>query len=169
MGRRGSVAVGAVVLGVALLFAEGAAGAVPRVGTAAALQADSAARTAEDVLVAQLAAFNAADVNALAANVAEDFAWIAVDSDGAAVQLVGREQFRRSMQEYFSSVPGPRAEITGMLVSGAFVSVIERAYWIGDDGSERSQDALAVYEVRQGLIYRVWYYPTPESAAAGGA
>lgn len=136
-------------------------------GATAALRQDAApapeTRSPEEVLSAQLVAFNAADVDGMVANVSEEFAWIAVDSDGAAVQLVGRAQFRRSMQAYFGTTPDPRAEIVGMVVSGDFVSAVERAFWT-ENGEQRSQDSLAVYEVRNGLIHRVWYFP---AASAG--
>ena len=62
------------------------------------------------------------------------------------------------MEDYFASVPEPRAEIDGMVVSGNFVSVREVAYWLTVEG-EVAQASLAIYEVRDGLIYRVWYYP----------
>ena len=36
--------------------------------------------------------------------------------------------------------------------------VREVAYWLTVDG-ELAQASLAIYEVRDGLIHRVWYYP----------
>lgn len=117
-----------------------------------------AVRSPSETIEAQLAAFNAGDIDALAANVAPDFAWIAVDSSGTTVELAGREQFRRSMEGYFAGVYEPRAEIDDMVVSGDFVAVREVAYWQDAEG-ELSAATLAVYEVRDGLIYRVWYYP----------
>lgn len=110
------------------------------------------------VIDAQLAAFNAHDVNAMVANLAEDFAWFAVDPDMTRVQLRGRDEFRRSMEPYFASVPGARAEIEERLSLGRFAAVRERAYWMRG-GVEVSQASLAVYEIRDGLIRRVWYYP----------
>jgi len=110
------------------------------------------------VIDVQLAAFNAHDVNAMVANLAEDFAWFAVDPDMTRAELRGREEFRRSMELYFTSVPGARAEIEERLGVGPFAAVRERAYWMRG-GVEFSQASLAVYELRDGLIRRVWYYP----------
>lgn len=115
-------------------------------------------RSAEDVILAQLLAFNAQDVEALVANVAPDFVYFDVDDSGAQPQLQGREAFRRSMQEYFASIPGPRSEVEEIFPVGDFVAVRERAYWV-QGGQEVSQAALAVYEIRDGLIRHVWYYP----------
>ncbi len=123
-------------------------------------EADPAAAPADAfaVIDAQLAAFNAHDVNAMVANLAEDFAWFAVDPDMTRVELRGREEFRRSMEPYFASVPGARAEIEERLNVGRFAAVRERAYWLRG-GEEVSQASLAVYEIRDGQIRRVWYYP----------
>ena len=43
--------------------------------------------------------------------------------------------------------------------NGAFISVVETARWKRDDGQDAEQSAIAVYEVRDNLIRRVWYYP----------
>ena len=44
-------------------------------------------------------------------------------------------------------------------VSGRYVTVRERASWTSKSGEKRSQASLAVYEIRDGLVARVWYYP----------
>ena len=49
-------------------------------------------------------------------------------------------------------------EIEKRLGVGRFAAVRERAYWMRG-GVEVSQASLAVYEIRDGLIRRVWYYP----------
>ena len=43
-------------------------------------------------------------------------------------------------------------------MSGSFVAIREHVRWQTETG-EKSQAALAVYEVRDGKIRRVWYYP----------
>ncbi len=53
---------------------------------------------------------------------------------------------------------GAGSEIEAALLSGSFVAVRERAFWQGKDG-EKSQFSLAVYEVRNEKIVRVWYFP----------
>lgn len=113
---------------------------------------------AEQVILAQLAAFNAGDVETMVANVAEDFVWFAVEANYTEPRLRGREAFRTSMLQYFAAVPSARAEVEAIFPVGGFVAVRERAYWA--EGSQQlSQASLAVYEVRDGLIRRVWYYP----------
>lgn len=121
----------------------------------------AAAEGPEAVIRAQLAAFNAHNVEAMVANLAGEFAWFAVGSDSMTVEMQGRDAFRSSMRQYFGQVAGARAEIEGLIVVGDFVTTRERAYWYAGD-QEVSQAALAVYEVRNNLIHRVWYYPAFE-------
>ncbi len=128
----------------------------PQEGEPAAAPADAFA-----VIEAQLQAFNAHDVDAMVANLAEDFAWFAVDPDMTRVELRGREEFRRSMVPYFATVPGARAEIEERVSVGRFAAVRERAFWMAG-GGEVSQASLAVYEIGDGLIRRVWYYPVEQ-------
>ncbi|MBL8521209.1 MAG: nuclear transport factor 2 family protein [Betaproteobacteria bacterium] len=127
-------------------------------GCAAIAQAPSP--TPEAVVRANSAAFNAQDVQALVATVAEDFVWFNVEGEKAEVQTRGRAALATGMAGYFKSLPSARSEIESLTVNGAFVSVKERARWKNKAGEDRSQAALAVYEVRAGLIQRVWYFPT---------
>lgn len=110
------------------------------------------------VVEAQLQAFNRHDVAALAAGVAPDFVWLSVSGDSVAVEVRGRAEFERGMAAYFAELPDVRSTIEDAVVNGRFVAFRERVRWSGKDG-ERSQSALAVYEVEDGLIRRVWYYP----------
>lgn len=118
-------------------------------------------RDPEDVIRSQLAAFNGHNADALMANLHEGFAWFGVDSDITTLEMKGRDNFFKSMRDYFSSVPGARAEIEEIFVAGDFVTARERSYWRQGE-AELSQASLAVYEIRNGLIYRVWYYPAFE-------
>jgi hypothetical protein len=111
------------------------------------------------VVHGQMDAFNRHDVETLAAGVAPDFVWYSVAEDELAVEVRGRAAFTESMRSYFASLPSVRSEVEETLTSGSFVTIRERATWLDGSGVERSQVALAVYEVRDGLIQRVWYYP----------
>lgn len=139
--------------------------AFPALAQLPGVQLDNAVPTAdrspEDVIRAQLQAFNAHSADLMVANLHEGFAWFAVDSDVMTVEMEGRGDFHRSMLQYFQQVPGARADIEELYVAGNFVSTVERAYW-QQDGMELSQASLAIYEIRNGLIYRVWYYPAFE-------
>lgn len=107
----------------------------------------------------QVDAFNRHDVEAMAAQVAPGFVWFSIRGDEMSAEVRGREALAEGMRSYFASLPTVRSQIEEVLVSGAFVTLRERAIWTDGSGQEQSQAALGVYEVRNGLIQRVWYYP----------
>lgn len=106
-----------------------------------------------------MAAFNRHDVEGMVARVARDFVWLSVSGDEVTVEARGRETLAEGMRSYFASLPTVRSEVEENMVSGRFVVVRERATWTSDSGEERTQASLGVYEIDDGLIQRVWYYP----------
>ncbi|MBI3775441.1 MAG: alpha/beta hydrolase fold domain-containing protein [Gammaproteobacteria bacterium] len=113
----------------------------------------------ETVVRAQVDAFNARDVEAMARYVAEDFVWYNVVADKMEIESKGRAALRAGMERYFRGNPTARSEIHMVATNGNFVFTRERATWKTKAGEERSQNAFAIYEVSAGLIKRVWYYP----------
>jgi acetyl esterase len=126
---------------------------------------DAASKTAqgfdgpETVVRAQLAAFNAHDVAAMIRLVADDIVWYNIKGDEMSVEAKGSDALKKGMESYFKSLPSARSEIHTLFTNGNFVSVRERATWKSKAGEDRSQNALAIYEVIDGRIKRVWYYP----------
>lgn len=107
----------------------------------------------------QMDAFNRQDVEAMAERVAPDFVWFSVDDDEVRVEARGRAALAEGMRSYFESFPSVRSEAEASVVSGRFAVVRERARWTDESGEERTQVSLGVYEIRNGRIQRVWYYP----------
>ncbi|HWM90277.1 MAG TPA: nuclear transport factor 2 family protein [Thermoanaerobaculia bacterium] len=103
-------------------------------------------------------AYNRHDVEAMLALAHPDIQWLSVDGERISVEASGHEALRDSMTRYFASLPSAGATLEKTMSAGPYVSVVERARWKGDKG-ERSQAALAVYEIREGKVRRVWYYP----------
>lgn len=107
---------------------------------------------AAEVVQALTAAFNDHDPAAMVALVAEDVQIFYIDGQGrASLGIDGRDQFERQMREYFVDFPGVRSEIEAIIDGPVHVSIRERIQ--GGDAS------LAVYEVREGLVERAWYFP----------
>lgn len=111
-----------------------------------------------EVVRAHIEAFNRHDVNALVERVSPDFVWYNVDSDETSVEVKGRDALRESLTKYFKSTAAVRSEVDSVTATGPFVSFRERVFWTNAKG-EQSQQALGVYEIRDGLITRAWYYP----------
>lgn len=111
-----------------------------------------------EVVERYMAAYNAHDVEGMLELVDPDVQWLGIDGVELRVDADGAEALAAAMRDYFEAVPTTRSKIESMMVAGSRVSVHERAIW-ESGGEERSQAALAVYEIAAGRITRVWYFP----------
>lgn len=105
-----------------------------------------------------MAAYNDHDVEAMLELVHPEVQWLSVEGDSIHVEADGASALGRAMRAYFTSTPSSRSMVDDVMGAGRFISVRERATWEGEDGT-RVQSALAIYEVENGRILRVWYYP----------
>lgn len=103
-------------------------------------------------------AFNAHDVNRMATLVHEDITWLAVQGDSVSVQSQGVDMLKSGLSGYFEAIPSALSTVEAVMEADRFVSVWERAHW-ESNGQPASQSSLAVYEVVDDRIKRVWYYP----------
>ena len=104
------------------------------------------------------AAFNEHDVMAMAKCVTSDIAWYSVNGGEIAAEAVGKTALIEGMNAYFDAIPTARSETEHAYVSGKYVIARERAFW-EQEGVTQSQSSLAIYEIEDNLIVRVWYYP----------
>ncbi|MBI1762552.1 MAG: nuclear transport factor 2 family protein [Acidobacteria bacterium] len=104
------------------------------------------------------AAFNKHDVVALAALVTDDAQWLSIDGDKLSVETGGKAALETWLTGYFKSCPSCHSEFEAVMAADRFVTVHERAMWESKSGP-KAQRRLSVYELRDGLIRRVWYYP----------
>ena len=114
--------------------------------------------TALAVVRAYFAAYNAHDVDGVIRLLSADFTWLNLSGDSLSVEVRGANAIRSSLVQYFQDFPSAKSEIESAAALGPWVTVRERARWQGTEGP-RSQAAISVYEVRAGLLRRVWYYP----------
>ena len=107
-----------------------------------------------------VAAYNARQLDDMAALMHPDIQWLSVE--GAAVTLVadGKDDLVAQMRDYIASPRATVSSIESSVADGDFIAVREKARWRGEDGAENAQSALAVYQVSDGLVRRVWYYPS---------
>lgn len=114
-------------------------------------------------------AFNRHDVEALVALAHEEIEWLSVAGAEISIETRGKAALAESLAGYFRSCPTCRSAIEVGPASGSFLSALERATWEAG-GETRSQTSLSVYEIEDGLVRRVWYYPsTPEPPSAPAA
>ncbi len=109
-------------------------------------------------------AFNRHDAAATAALCAEDLKWFSVSGDQTGTDASSRAQLHDWLIGYFKSFPTVRSEVLSLDQAGSFLTVRERASWENKAGQRVSQQALAIYEIRDGLIRRVWYFPSVKDA-----
>ena len=111
-----------------------------------------------DVVQRQLEAYNARDLAAFVATYAEDIRIYRMPSLEPAVS--GRAQLTETYRERFRS-PSLHAQILARVVLGNKVIDHERVAGI----REHPIEAVAVYEVAEGLIRTVWFFYPAESFA----
>jgi uncharacterized protein YciI/ketosteroid isomerase-like protein len=105
-------------------------------------------------------AFNRHDAEAVAAACAEDLQWFSVEGDKVGTDASNRAQLLTWLKGYFASLPTVRSDVLAVEQAGAFLTVRERASWENKSGQRVAQQAIGVYEIRAGLIRRVWYFPS---------
>jgi hypothetical protein len=117
--------------------------------------ADPLADESAAVVDRQHAAYNRHDVEAFLATYADS---VSVQKLGDTVPVVGKLRLRESTEAWFAEAPGARTEVLERMVLGPFV-VDRQRVTVGS--GEPPLDAIGIYEVREGLIRRVWSIPPP--------
>ena len=122
------------------------------------------------VLRAYLDAFNRHEPDAVTAFCAENLKWFAFeDANPDFLKVEGRAPLHEWLTGYFRSYPTARSEFLSIEQTGPFLSVRDRASWDEKNGGRRSHQAIGIYEIREGLIQRVWYYPAVKDASPAAA
>ncbi len=106
-----------------------------------------------------VAAFNKQDIDTMLGMVTDDMQWISLAGDKITVETEGKAKLRESLTGYFKSTPGVRSELEWVQATASRVAALERVSWAGKSGP-KSQAGLSVYEFREGLVMRVYYYPS---------
>jgi hypothetical protein len=104
----------------------------------------------------QLAAYNAHDLERFLSYYATDVQLHTVGPDDTSI-VRGMDAMRESYAFLTKAPAGFGAEIVSRLVTGRYVIDHERIVAPGHPTVE----AVAIYEVRDGLISRVWFLPDP--------
>ena len=109
------------------------------------------ATEAERVVQAQVDAYNRRDLDAFMATLHPD-AQLYIFPDS--LWMAGSENLRRTYGSLFARATSLRAEVLQRVVQGNYVIDREVTYGLGADGPHTG---VAIYEVRNGRIARVWF------------
>ena len=123
------------------------------------LMACAKAASSHPVIIAHTEAFNAKDVTAMGRVEHPDIEWFSVSGSEISTEVSGRDNLAEMMAGYFKGSPSVTATLRDWSINGDYISVTETAAWTTKDGAEKSQSSLSVYQLEDGLIRRVWYYP----------
>ena len=105
-----------------------------------------------------VSAYNQHEVDTLLSLVSDDIQWLRVAGAKITVETQGKLQLRESLAGYFKSAPSAKSQLEWVQVTTSRVAALERAAWQGNSGP-KSKTSLSVYEFRNGLICRLYYYP----------
>ena len=109
------------------------------------------AEPAESIVQAQVDAYNRHDIEAFTATYSEDATYTRLDS--GEVVIAGRLDVRKAFGDLFVANPSVHVEITNRITLGRYV--IDREVITGREGQPTGH-VVAIYEVVDGLIRRVW-------------
>ncbi len=105
-------------------------------------------------------AYNARDYAGLDARLDDNAVWYSVDGGKISTDVTGRSALVDWTRNYLGqSCTSCKSRLIDVSASGRFVSTVERATWTAKTGAERTQASIAVYEVVDGRIRAVWYFP----------
>lgn len=128
---------------------------LPHPADAAPAPADPLAEAAAAVVDRQHAAYNRGDLEDFLAAYADS---VSIQALGDTVPVTGKTQLRESTRAWFAEAPAARVKVVERVVLGPFV--VDRLRVSGGSDGEQL-DAIGIYEVRRGLIRRVWTIPPP--------
>ncbi len=117
------------------------------------------APTPQEAVVRQFVeAFNRKDLDGLLALADTGISWISVIGDSTRVEVHGQPGLRVSLESYFQSFPSASSTLESVRGVNRWVSAWERSTRDTPEGP-RIQLSLSVYEVQDGRVRRVYYYP----------
>lgn len=119
--------------------------------------------TKESLIVAQYSkAWNKKDLNAMATLMHPDIEWLSVVGSKISVESKGKTHLLKTLEDWLVSTNLPQAHLHDWSINGDYVAVTETASWTDKSNQLQTQSALTVYELKDNLILRVYYYPSQQ-------
>ena len=112
-----------------------------------------------ELLKNQFEAFNNRNIEQLVNNVTDDFKWYSLTSDQLLVETADKESFKKAMISYYKSRPNKSTSvIESYTIDGNRVSFKEVVSHTNKKGETVSSSALGIYQMKNGKIFRAWYF-----------
>jgi len=92
-----------------------------------------------------------------------DIEWVAIEGNDIEVHVSGKETLAKEMEGWFKNPKLPKGSLRDWSLNGDHIAVTETAHWTTEAGEKKSQSALTVYKLEDGLVRRVYYYPAQKS------
>lgn len=106
-----------------------------------------------------LDAYNAQSLDAMALLMHDDIEWINIEGSEKSVITQGKDILVSELSGYFSPDFQSGSSLSDWNVNGQYVSAMETVAFTRQDGTLGSQASISVYQLENGLIRRVWYFP----------
>jgi hypothetical protein len=107
--------------------------------------------TPEQIVQLQLDAYDAHDIDAFVATYTED---VEIYDHPSTLRMQGHDALRTSYAALFERAPDLKTHITSRITYNDFVIDDETVTGVPGGGTKR---AIAIYQVRDGLIAKVWF------------
>jgi len=120
-------------------------------------------RLPKAIVSAHVDAFNKGDVAGMSKMQHPDIEWFNINGSTLSLQASGRAALAKNMEDYFNTSTRITGTLSNWSLTGDYVSVTETVRWKTSAGEAKSQSALTVYQMKDNLIRRVWYYPSVEN------
>jgi hypothetical protein len=132
---------------------------------AASLQAAPSPLGGEQQVRGFVEAFNSRNIDGMLALAADNIQWLSVDGPKVTLETEGKDPLRSSMAKYFQQCPTCKSDLLWLKTAGSRVTAHERATWTNKAGATVSQSSLSVYELKDGRIVRVYYFPVERDSS----
>ena len=105
------------------------------------------------------AAYNSGDVEAMGRLMHNDIQWLMAKDNKIDIVTQGKSAMMSGLRSYFESPVKVTSTLSGWGENGHYVSVVETASWATKSGDRLTQSSNVIYQIENGLIRRVWYFP----------
>ncbi len=103
-------------------------------------------------------AYNSHDENKMLSMVHEDIKYMYVDGANIYTETNDKNELAQFLAKFFQQKPDAQSAVISSHQNNRFIHQVEKALWKDQKGKEQAQCSLSVYELKDNLIFNVWYH-----------